>query len=104
VVGAKRRQRGIFQAAGRDQSHRVALSQVARRRQRRSKASLPVFRQMLDRQQKGSLAAVAAQLLGLLENDIQAPFAQMRALFMSSDPAVDGFDKSDQFESWFCNH
>jgi hypothetical protein len=36
VVGAKRRQYGIFQAAGRDQSHRVALSQVARRRQRRS--------------------------------------------------------------------
>jgi hypothetical protein len=55
---------------------------------------LPVFRQMLDQQKKGSLAAVAAQLLALLKNDIQPPFAQMRDLFLSSDPAKNGFDKS----------
>ena len=55
---------------------------------------LPVFRQMLDRQKSGSFAAVAAQLLALLKNDIQPPFAQMRDLFLSSDPAKNGFDKS----------
>jgi hypothetical protein len=55
----------------------------------------PVFRRMLDRQKQGSLPAVAAQLLGLLENDVQPPFAQMRALFLSSDPAVNNFDKTE---------
>ena len=55
---------------------------------------LPVFRQMLDRQKKGSLAAVTAQLLALLENDIQPPFAQMRTLYLSSEPAEDGLGKS----------
>lgn len=56
---------------------------------------LPAFRQMLDRREKGSLPAVAAQLLGLLKNDVQPPFAQMRRLFLSKDPTENDFDKTE---------
>jgi len=56
--------------------------------------ALPEFRRTVDRRKKGSLAAVIAQLLEMVGDDNNPPFAQMRALFCSSDPAVDGFEKS----------
>jgi hypothetical protein len=56
---------------------------------------LPDFRKMLDRKNKGSLAAAAVQLLTLLGSDNEEPpFAQMRQLFCAADPLVDGLDAS----------
>jgi hypothetical protein len=53
---------------------------------------LPDFRKTVDRKKKGSIAFVADQLLKLLQSENEPPFAQMRALFCSADPTVDGLD------------
>jgi hypothetical protein len=61
---------------------------------KQNEMSLPNFRKIVDRNKKGSLAAAAAHLLSLLEDDSRPPFPQMEALYCNADPAVDGFDRS----------
>jgi hypothetical protein len=60
--------------------------------------ALPDFRKVVDRKKKGSIAAAAANLLDLLQSDNQPPFAQMRALYCSMDPSVDGLDEPSDAE------
>ena len=60
-----------------------------------NETSLPEFRRIIGRNKKdskkGSIAAAAADLLELLKDGTQPPFAQMQTLFCSSEPAAIAF-------------
>jgi hypothetical protein len=63
---------------------------------KRYETPLPDFRKTVDRKKKGSVAYAADALLKLLQSEDEPPFAQMRALYCSADPTVDGLDGPDE--------